>query len=599
MHFEIPAFETLVDLVMHRASTQANDAAFVFHHFRESQVERLSFAELDTRAKATASVLQMHNLQGQNILLLPSPGLDFIVAYLGCLYAGAHPVPTQTPYAEKDIQRMESIIRNALPAAVLLHSETKARLDKSDVQELRKLLVLEVDRIDQSLSADWQSPRITRQDLALIQYTSGSTGAPKGVMLSHANLLHNQKLIHSAFEHDDQSVVVGWLPIFHDMGLIGNVLQPLYLGRPSILFDPLAFVQKPLRWLQLISQYQATTSGAPNFGYELCVKRIKDEDKKDLDLSSWTLAFNGAEPVRKDTIDAFSQAFAECGFNKEAFYPCYGLAESSLFVTGISKKSAPDFIEVDAKKLSENKVAILSGNEDGKSCASISNCGYPREDLEVRIVNPDHATPCEPDEIGEIWISSPSSSVGYWQKPELTQGQFAQTISSNASVHPICDKPLFDRQFMRSGDLGFMHEGNLYVTGRLKDVIIINGKNHYPQDIELTASNSSSLLKGQNCCAFSIENNNREKLVLLQEVHARELSSKELSELKMDIREAVTKQHGLSPFDIVLLKRNSLPMTTSGKLQRFLGKQLYQSGGFEESKVRVTTATEEESSTTE
>lgn len=386
-------------------------------------------------------------------------------------------------------------------------------------------------------------------------------------MVSHDNILHNERIIQRAFEHNPQSTVVGWLPLFHDMGLIGNMLQPLYLGIPCILMSPAAFLQRPLRWLQAISRYKATTSGGPNFAYDLCVSKITNHERATLDLSSWQVAFNGAEPVRAETLDRFSAAFEACGFAKKAFYPCYGMAETTLLVAGGLKTAPPVVYHVQGAALEQNRVrTAASVQQDTRKLVGV---GKTWLDQKIAIVDPESLTLCASDSVGEIWVSGLSVAQGYWNRPEETEQTF------HASTADTGEGP-----FLRTGDLGFLQLGELFVTGRLKDVIIIRGRNHYPQDIELTVEKSHPALRL--CCgaAFSVEVEGSERLVVVVEVERSYLRKLDVNEVVGVIRKAVSDQHELQVYAVLLLKTGRIPKTSSGKIQRhacragFLSKSL-------------------------
>ncbi|NEO94729.1 MAG: AMP-binding protein, partial [Moorea sp. SIO3G5] len=396
---------------------------------------------------------------------------------------------------------------------------------------------------------------VTQSSLAFLQYTSGSTGRPKGVMVTHGNIIHNQQLIQTAFGHSEQSIVVGWLPLFHDMGLIGNVLQPMYLGIPCILMPPVAFLQKPIRWLKAISNYRATTSGGPNFAYDLCLKKVQPEQLAFLDLSSWDLAYSGAEPVRAETLKKFGNKFANCGFNYRAFYPCYGMAETTLFATGGAKNKSPVIQGVLAGELEQNSVVETEISSDESRV--FVGVGRPYLNTTVIIVNPESLTPCEPGQVGEIWVSGESLASGYWNRPEATQETF-QAYVANTGEGP----------FLRTGDLGFQLNGELFVTGRLKDVIIIRGRNHYPQDLELTLENSHPALRSHCSAAFSVERSGEERLVVACELERTYLRNLNTEEVVKILRKAVSEEHDLQLYAVVLLKTGSIPKTSSGKIQR-------------------------------
>jgi acyl-CoA synthetase (AMP-forming)/AMP-acid ligase II len=550
-------FSTLVELLSYRAQNQPEQKAYAFL-LRDGEKEEISltYPELDQKARAIASHLQSLGVSGERALLLYPPGLDFITAFLGCLYAGVVAVPAYPPRKNMNFLRLQAIITDAQATVVLTTSSLLADLGSqwAENPELPTMHWLSTDDIDSNLSSDWQEPRLEKDTLAFLQYTSGSTGTPKGVMISHGNLLSNQRAIKIGFGHTDKTIFVGWLPLFHDMGLIGNVLQPLYLGIPSILMSPVAFLQKPLRWLQAISRYKATTSGGPNFAYDLCVRKITPEERSRLDLSRWEVAFNGAEPVRSETLERFANYFAECGFRKEALYPCYGMAETTLFVSGGLKTSPPLLYQVEAAALEENQV-VAANSEEGTS--TIVGCGRTWLDEKIAIVDPQSLTLCPPSQVGEIWVSGSSVAAGYWRRPEQTTETF-QAYLSDTGAGP----------FLRTGDLGFLQDEELFITGRLKDVIIVRGQNHYPQDIELTVQNSHPALRFDGGAAFTVEQKGQQRLVIVQEVERTSLRRLNIKEVVGNITESVIDHHGLQMYATVLIKPGSIPKTSSGKIQR-------------------------------
>jgi acyl-CoA synthetase (AMP-forming)/AMP-acid ligase II len=413
----------------------------------------------------------------------------------------------------------------------------------------------------------WQQPEIGSNDIAFLQYTSGSTSTPKGVVLSHGNLLRNLGLIEKCFGISKEDSGVIWLPPYHDMGLIGGILQPIYSGVPFTLMPPLMFLQRPLRWLQTISRFRATISGGPNFAYDLCIKKIKPEQREQLDLSSWVVAFNGAEPVYYKTLDQFADYFAPCGFRREAFVPCYGLAESTLLVAGGPKGRSPKLQHLLDKELKQNQV-IFSCEKTKDTRTLVSN-GRCNSDQKVKIVNGDTLIPCQPDEIGEIWVSGPSVASGYWNKPAETEFTFNAQLSD-----------INQGSFLRTGDLGFLHEGELYITGRLKNLIISEGKNHYPHDIERTVESSHSAIRPGGCAVFSILNAKCEDIIIVAEVEHKLFVKTE--EIIKAIREAVSVNHGLPIHDIKLTKPGDIPRTTSGKIRHFLCKKNYMASSLKE-----------------
>jgi acyl-CoA synthetase (AMP-forming)/AMP-acid ligase II len=556
MQKPVDNFSTLIDLLKYRAQNQPDQRAYVFLRDGETEDITLTYQQLDEKARGIASRLLSLGSVGERALLLYPPGIDFISAFLGCLYAGIIAVPAYPPRKNMNFLRLQSIIKDAEATLVLTTSNLITNLvtQWDENPELPKMRWLSTDDVEDSLSANWQPTIPEQNSLAFLQYTSGSTGSPKGVMVTHSNLLANQRSIKVGFGHTEDTIFVGWLPLFHDMGLIGNVLQPLYLGIPSILMSPVAFLQKPLRWLQAISAYKATTSGGPNFAYDLCARKINAEERSQLDLSSWEIAFNGAEPVRAETLENFANYFAPCGFRKEAFYPCYGMAETTLFVSGGWKKSPPLLHELDAAALEENQIVSAKPEQISRT---IVGCGRTWLDEKIIIVDPNTLTKCAGDQVGEIWVSGSSVAAGYWRRTQQTAETFQAYLSDT-----------HEGPFLRTGDLGFVQDDELFVTGRLKDVIIVRGQNHYPQDIELTVQNSHPALRFDGGAAFTIEKKGQQKLVIVQEVERTYLRKLNIKEVLGNITEAVIDNHGLQVYATVLIKPSSIPKTSSGKIQR-------------------------------
>ncbi len=548
---------TLVDLLRFRAVYQPRKLAFTFLKDGETESSSLTYQELDRHARAIAAALQSYGFSGERALLLYPPGLEFIAAFFGCLYAGVVAVPAYPPRPNQSMSRLQAIVTSSqakvalTTTSLLVNIEGRLPLNP----ELGRLRWLCTDNLNSDLALDWQEPVLCGSTLAFLQYTSGSTGTPKGVMVSHDNILHNERIIQRAFEHNPQSTVVGWLPLFHDMGLIGNMLQPLYLGIPCILMSPAAFLQRPLRWLQAISRYKATTSGGPNFAYDLCVSKITNHERATLDLSSWQVAFNGAEPVRAETLDRFSAAFEACGFAKRAFYPCYGMAETTLLVAGGLKTAPPVVYHVQGAALEQNRV--LRAASEQKDTRKLVGVGKTWLDQKIAIVDPESLTECASDQVGEIWVSSLSVAQGYWNRPEETEQTF----------HAFTADPVAG-PFLRTGDLGFLHESELFITGRIKDVIVIRGRNHYPQDIELAVEHSHPALRTGCSAAFSVEVEGSERLVVVAEVERSYLRRLLVDEVVGLIRKAVSEQHELQVYAVLLLKTGSIPKTSSGKIQR-------------------------------
>lgn len=559
---------TLVELLRDRGSNQPERLGYRFLLDGEQDEACLTYSELDRRARAVGAWLQSNGAAAERVLLLYPPGLNYVVAFLGCLYAGAVAVPVYPPRLNRSLQRLEAIVADAQATVALTTDQIASRAASSFRQSpvLSRLRWLITEDIPGDIESDWKAPAIDSNTLALLQYTSGSTGAPKGVMLTHENLLSNSDLLAQAFEYDSESHVVSWLPVYHDMGLIGGVLQPLNGGFPCTLMSPMAFLQKPVRWLQAITRHQATISGAPNFAYELCARKITAEQKSHLDLRSWTVAFNGAEPVRPETLARFAEAFKDCGFRPEAFFPCYGLAEATLIVSGDFKGRRPIVKTVGSKMLERDLVVDAEDGEMDRR--QLVSSGRNLLDQQVAIVHPKTRLRCQPQEVGEIWVAGKSIAQGYWKRDEETQQVFQAHIADTG-----------EGPFLRTGDLGFLSDGELFVTGRLKDLIIIRGLNHYPQDIEFTAERSHAALKSGGGAAFSVDLGGEEKLILVHEIELRQRP--DVNEVIDKIRQAVTQEHEVLVDSLLLVRAGAMPKTSSGKIQRYACREGFVAGTLE------------------
>jgi amino acid adenylation domain-containing protein len=554
---------TIVELLQYRASSQSQKTAYTFLEDGETETETLTYRELDRRSRAIAAQLQALDLRGERALLLYPSGLDYLAAFFGCLYAGVIAVPAYPPQNQRKTPRIKAIAADASAKIVLSTNTLLFRMESlfSKTENKSNFQWLATDNLDKGIEDTWQKPNLGRDLIAFLQYTSGSTGTPKGVMVSHGNLLHNAAMTYRWMEHSPESKFVSWLPIYHDMGLIGGIIQPLYGGFPCILMPPVSFLQRPYRWLQAISRYGGTTSGAPNFAYELCSQKITAEQSTSLDLSSWQVAFNGAEPIRSNTLELFAATFAECGFRADAFYPCYGMAETTLLVSGEDRETARlegretghQTKAVDKSALTQDFIVEVLGEHDSQVFVG---CGKCIRNLEIAIADPQTLTRCNPNRVGEIWVRGDSVAKGYWNRPEETESTFKARLVEDEKNY-----------FLRTGDLGFLdEEGELFITGRLKDLIIIRGRNLYPQDIELTAETSHDALRLGSNAAFTVEKNNQEKLVIVQELEFR--AKPNLEEVITAIRQAVTEVHEVEVYGVVLIKPGSIPKTSSGKIQR-------------------------------
>ncbi|HYC89367.1 MAG TPA: amino acid adenylation domain-containing protein [Thermoanaerobaculia bacterium] len=540
---------SIVEILQARAAGTPERVAYRYLSFASASEETLTYAELDAAARRIAAHLQTFTVPGDRALLLYRPGLDFIQGFLGCLYAGVIAVPAYPPHPTRparDLPKLRGIAGDARPAAVLTSLPVIESCEPLFVEapDLRAMRWIATDALP--LDHAWIDPRVGPEHLAFLQYTSGSTGTPKGVMVSHANLMHNERAIATLFDADAESTIVGWLPMYHDMGLIGTMLHGLYVGAQCVLMSPMEFLEQPLRWLETISRFRAHTSGGPNFAYELCVRRVTDEQKAALDLSSWRIAFNGAEPVRAATLARFAEAFAPSGFRSSALFPCYGLAEATLAVAGGAKASDPIVRE-------------FHGN-------ALVGCGVSVEEQRIVIVDPETRIPRAAGETGEIWVSGPGVARGYWEKVEQSEQTFAARLAGTD-----------DGPFLRTGDLGFVDGGELFVNGRRKDLIIIRGRNHYPHDIEQTVEQSHPALRAGCGAAFPVDVDGEERLVAVQEVdrHYRTEGGDELAE---SIRRRVADEHEVPLHALLLIKTGMIPKTTSGKIQRSLTRQMFLDG---------------------
>ncbi|MEW5872814.1 MAG: fatty acyl-AMP ligase [Chloroflexota bacterium] len=556
-------FITPVEILQQRAQATPDKLAFALLDQGETETERVTYAELDRSARQIAAYLQAISQPGERAMLIFPPGLDFVRALYGCLYAGVVPIPTNPPGLARSAGRLYAIVKDSQASLVMttpeLHMLFQAYIGTyPDLQEIRWLdsATLQANLDPQ---APWQPPDLSPERLAFIQYTSGSTNTPKGVMISYRNLSYNRYVIGEVRKHEmassEQAVIMNWVPLFHDMGLIAGIFQSVYDGTPSILINPIAFMQKPARWLQAISQYRATASGGPNFAYELCILKVTPQECEGLDLSSWKVAYNSAEPVRAATQDRFSEKFAPYGFQPEAFYPCYGLAEATLLVSAYGEAQRTVTLSVDRAALEQGKiVACEPSSEDHQELVS---CGPPLLGLKVAIVDPATCERCAPDDIGEIWVQGENIGEGYWNNPQDTAETF------QAHIHPTGEGP-----FLRTGDLGFMYEGNLYVTGRQKDLIIVRGRNYYPQDVELTVQNSHPAMRPGSGAVFAVETSNMERLVVVQEVRHRHNGDQGWEEVIKKIRHDIAREHGIRAHSVLLIGKGDISKTSSGKIMR-------------------------------
>ncbi|MBB4864948.1 amino acid adenylation domain-containing protein/non-ribosomal peptide synthase protein (TIGR01720 family) [Pseudomonas nitritireducens] len=547
MNDRYEAAGNLVEALLQRACEMPRKTALRF--IAENLEQPISFRELDERARAMAAWMLRHGQQGDRAVLLLPSGPEYVTAFFACLYSGIIAVPAYPPESVRPqhLARLRSILDDAEPSLVLTDSTLIEALRPACARDNGDSpLLLAVDQADPALAVEWQMPELADDDIAFLQYTSGSTSTPKGVQVSHGNLVANERLIRGGFGIGDDDVIVSWLPLFHDMGLIGGLLQPIYSGVECVLMSPRYFLERPRRWLEAIARFGGTVSGGPDFAYRLCCERVNEAALEGLDLSKWRVAFSGSEPIRPDTLERFAAWFAPAQFDASSFYACYGLAEATLFVTGGVRGDGIGQLEVDLQALGENIARPGRGT-------SLINCGGAQPDHDILLVDPVSGESLGPDRVGEIWSSGPSVALGYWRNPEASARTFVEKDG---------------RTWLRTGDLGFLHNDELFVTGRLKDMLIVRGQNLYPQDLERCVEEEVDLVRKGRVSAFAIEHGGREGIGIAAEVgrSVRKLISAEA--LAKAISAAVAETFQEAPLVVALLEPGALPKTSSGKLQR-------------------------------
>jgi acyl-CoA synthetase (AMP-forming)/AMP-acid ligase II len=548
-------------------AVQTPDAlAFCFLIDGEEEGPRLTYADLDRAARAIAVTLRDAAAPGDRALLLFPPGLEFISAFFGCQYAGVVPVPAYPPRLDRvaqSWQTLANIAADCQPRVVLTGGSVGPLVAGGigNVPSLNGVQCIVTDCLDLAAADQWHAPPPEVGTLALLQYTSGSTAEPKGVMVTHRNLMHNERMIDAAFGHPHTGHRVGvcWLPLYHDMGLIGGVLQTVFNGAACYMMSPLVLLQRPVRWLQAISRYRAYTSGGPNFAYDFCLQRIAPEETAGLDLNCWSVAAVGSETINPRTLERFAERFGPCGFRPEAFIPCYGLAEATLIVAGGPPGRRPVLATLDAAALERGQVVVTSTGP-----RVLVGCGRPVPGVDLLVVDPETRSRLPDGAVGEIWVAGPAVAPGYWNRAEETEHAF-RAVLSDTGAGP----------YLRTGDLGFVHDGELFVTGRIKDLIVIRGRNYAPQDIEATVQSVHSGLRPDCGAAFEVVRDGRPRLIVVQEVDRR-CRSLDVAQVIGDIREAVAARHELQVSDVRLLAFGSIPKTSSGKVQRHLCRAGYE-----------------------
>ncbi|MGK5548501.1 fatty acyl-AMP ligase [Streptomyces sp. URMC 127] len=561
-----PGPTDMVELLTSRAAAHPDRVAYRFLGTDGEETESLTFAGLDRRARAVAALLRTRTSPGDRVLLLQPTGADWVAALFGCFYANVIAVPAPHPGggADRRLQRLTLILKDAQPSVTLTTADVLQQIESRRGAPFgHGLATAEIPPAPGS----WEPEPAGAATPALLQYTSGSTSAPKGVVVTHHNFLHNLGCVSRMADRAVTGVppagqtLVSWLPLFHDMGL-AIALYAVYRGGTSVLMSPLSFLMSPVTWLRAMADHRAQISSAPNFAYDLCAARVTPQERDALDLSHWKLALNGAEPVRAETLTRFTDHFAPSGLPRATLTPCYGLAEATVFVSGVRGDNEP----ASALRLTRDALhrGIVRVAPDGADSVRVVSCGRPPEELTVRIVDPDRLTPQEPGHVGEIWVAGDSVAAGYWQQPLESEATFGARLADTG-----------EGPFLRTGDLGFLHEGRLYVAGRIKDLVIVDGRNHHPQDIELTAERSHPAIRENQCAAFQHDTGGEARLVVAVEVREGDRTGREVTRA---VRRAVAEEHQITVASVAVLRPGSLPRTTSGKLQRQRCRDLFLSG---------------------
>jgi acyl-CoA synthetase (AMP-forming)/AMP-acid ligase II len=565
--FAVDTAVPLPEILAGHAVKRPDETAFTLLRNGEEPIGGVTWRRLHRAVLARAQYLAGAGHGGGTAVLMYPNGVEFVRGWFACMTAGVAGAPVQVPSRVRGLERLRAVADDAGTTLVLTTREVREQLlaDFGGLPALRGLEIVATDGLPDEPDGEPSFPGAGPKDVALLQYTSGSTGTPKGVMVTHANFWANAASIDRLWPCGDDGTAVSWLPVFHDMGLMFGVVLPVWAGMPSYLMTPEAFVRRPARWLEALSRFRGTHAAAPNFAYGLCARAAAGAEG--LDLSSWRCAVNGAEPVRMRTIGDFTGAFAPHGLAPEAVAPAYGLAENTLKVSGDAVDRPPHALGLSAAALGEGRVAVV-GNRDAEPVIDVVSCGVIEPGTPVRIVDPVTGRLSAPDRVGEIRVGGPSVAAGYLGRPEESEAVFRARIADAPEEGP----------FLRTGDLGFVREGELFVTGRLKDVLVVKGRNHYPQDVEHTVERGHEALHPSCAAAFSVEDGTRESLVLVVEVDGRALRAAGADGVVRAVREAVLLEHRLKVDDVVLIRRGTLPRTTSGKVRRSTCREQYTAG---------------------
>ncbi|RUM68823.1 MAG: AMP-dependent synthetase [Sulfurovum sp.] len=554
---------TIVDMIQHHLKNIPTQIVYRYIENEDRPSVTKTFQEIDKEARKIENKLLQIAKKGDRALLLYQPGLEFISAFVACLYAGVIAVSVYPPRKNEKPHRLKNIIDDCLPKIILTTHKIEDTLLHifHNENSLEHIPIFDTEDSIKEKIVTKHHHTIDPEDIAFLQYTSGSTGLPKGVMVTHANIISNLSILQHIVDDTQNNIGASWLPHFHDMGLIGGILQPLFLGKEVILMSPVYFLQKPVRWLEIISKYNVNVIAGPNFAYELCVNNIKKEDLHAIDLSSLTLATTGAEPVSYETIEKFNKKFIPYGLDEKVHFPCYGMAETTLFLTGIEAKEKVKTISIDKDDFKNN---LISFQDDDKKSIKLVSCGTPREGHEVIIVDANKHK-LDEKKVGEIWARGPSITLGYWKNTQKTKDTFKAQLQDTDS----------NQFYLRTGDLGFLYHNELFVCGRSKDLIIIRGKNYYPQDIELSAYSAHESLVTMGAVAFGIEDNGIEKLVIIQEVKRMHLKTFDYATVLNAIKQTISIDFELNIHDVVFVRPGNILKTSSGKIQRYKNKEAY------------------------
>ena len=556
---------SLKDILKHWVHEKPYDIAFSYFGLGEHLEDEITYKNLYLNSSKIANVILDNYNNDEVLLLLFHSPFDFIQAFIGCNIAGRISVPMFPPRSNQKIDRLVHVCSDSKSKTIITTRKINEILLQKSILKNYKIILLEDALLYNNNNET--NIKIRNTDVSFLQYTSGSTNMPKGVTISNENILNNEEAIKQAFGHDEKTVFTGWLPFYHDMGLVGNILQPFYLGVPCNLMRPEGFLQKPIRWLNLISTTKSTSSGAPNFAYDICFKRIKDTEIQNLDLSSWKVAFNGAEPINNDTLINFVKKFEKSGFKKTSFYPCYGMAETTLLFTGEYHDKEWKTLKIDKSKLGVGDLIRIVKN----NFKEIVSCGFTWNSNYLKIVDSNSETELRDGEIGEIWVKGSSVSSGYWGNSDLNHKSFKYLKDSIKNS---------DKYFC-TGDVGFVYSGNLYLTGRIKDIIIINGKNLYCQDIEWFVESLNDSFNEHGTVCFDFEVNDITKgIVLIIEIKRTYIQSFEEEEIKLEVIAEVSREFGIKIMDLLFVKPFSIPKTSSNKLKRHTSKKMYVEGNF-------------------